>query len=137
MNTGKTLLALLTGAAAGAVLGVLFAPDKGSETRRRLMGYAGDLADSASDILDEGLSRFKSSTSPGGGIPLRITGSWNEIKGRLKQQFSILTDIDLNYIEGKEEELLGRLQSKLGKTRDEIVNIINSIARPSQARAGY
>ena len=51
---------------------------------------------------------------------LTIKGTWNEVKGKLKQKYSELTDDDLAFTEGKEDELLGRLQSKLGKTKDEI-----------------
>jgi len=49
-----------------------------------------------------------------------MKGQWNEIKGKLKQKYADLTDDDLLYVEGKEEELLGKLQQKLGKTRAEI-----------------
>jgi uncharacterized protein YjbJ (UPF0337 family) len=49
-----------------------------------------------------------------------IEGNWNVIKGKLKQKYSNLTDDDLTFAEGKEEELYGRLQKKLGKTKDEI-----------------
>jgi uncharacterized protein YjbJ (UPF0337 family) len=45
---------------------------------------------------------------------LQIKGSWNELKGKLKQQYGNLTDDDLVFSEGKEDELLGRLQKKLG-----------------------
>jgi uncharacterized protein YjbJ (UPF0337 family) len=121
MSTGKTLLALCTGLAAGAALGILFAPDKGSETRRKLMGAANDLSGNALDKVNEGLDKFKSTLIS----PLRIKGNWNEIKGVLKKQFSTLTDSDLTYISGKEDELIGRLQSKLGKTKDDIIEIIN------------
>ncbi|HRN38555.1 MAG TPA: CsbD family protein [Flavobacteriales bacterium] len=54
----------------------------------------------------------------------RIQGNWNELKGQLKQQFTQLTDQDLNYVEGKEEELYGRLQQKLGKTKDQVRELI-------------
>jgi uncharacterized protein YjbJ (UPF0337 family) len=50
----------------------------------------------------------------------RLKGQWNEIKGKLKQKYADLTDDDLLYVEGKEDELLGKLQQKLGKTREEI-----------------
>jgi uncharacterized protein YjbJ (UPF0337 family) len=53
----------------------------------------------------------------------QINGDWKEISGKLKQQYAILTDNDLLFIKGKEEELIGRLQSKLGKTKEEIRNI--------------
>ncbi|MCH2449889.1 MAG: CsbD family protein [Gracilimonas sp.] len=51
---------------------------------------------------------------------LTLKGTWNETKGKLKQKYSELTDDDLKFTEGKEDELLGRLQKKLGKTKDEI-----------------
>jgi uncharacterized protein YjbJ (UPF0337 family) len=51
---------------------------------------------------------------------LEIKGNWNEIKGQLKQKFADLTDDDLTFAEGKEDELLGRLQKRLGKSEEEI-----------------
>lgn len=52
---------------------------------------------------------------------LVIKGNWNHVKGRIKQKYGQLTDDDLAYAEGKEEELVGRLQKKLGKTREDIL----------------
>ena len=51
---------------------------------------------------------------------LRIKGNWNELKGRAKQEWANLTDDDLLYVEGKEDELLGRIQNRTGKTKDEV-----------------
>jgi uncharacterized protein YjbJ (UPF0337 family) len=51
---------------------------------------------------------------------LQIKGNWNEMKGKLKQKFADLTDDDLTFVEGKEDEMLGRLQQRLGKTEEEI-----------------
>ena len=51
---------------------------------------------------------------------LQLKGSWNEIKGKLKQKYGQLTDDDLMFADGKEDELLGRLQKRLGRTKDEI-----------------
>ena len=51
---------------------------------------------------------------------LQIKGSWNELKGKLKQKYGQLTDNDLAFGEGKEDELLGRLQKKLGKSKEEL-----------------
>jgi len=51
---------------------------------------------------------------------LQMKGNWNVIKGRLKQKFADLTDNDLRYEEGQEDELLGRLQQRTGKTKQEI-----------------
>jgi len=56
---------------------------------------------------------------------LIIKGNWNETAGKLKQQFANLTDDDLLLVEGKEEEFLGRLQKKLGKTKAEVKEIIS------------
>ena len=58
----------------------------------------------------------------------KIKGNWNELKGKLKQEYADLTDNDLLYVEGKEDELHGRLQKSLGKTKDEVNSIIE---RPS------
>lgn len=58
---------------------------------------------------------------------LNSKGIWNEQKGKLKQKFAILTDNDLLLEEGKNDELLGRLQAKLGKTKEEIQNIIANL----------
>jgi uncharacterized protein YjbJ (UPF0337 family) len=51
---------------------------------------------------------------------LNLKGSWNEVKGKLKQKYSQLTDDDLMFAEGKEDELLGRLQQKLGRTKEDL-----------------
>lgn len=56
-----------------------------------------------------------------------IKGNWNEQKGKLKQKFAILTDDDLLLVEGKKEEMLGKLQIKLGKTKEELHKIIEGL----------
>jgi uncharacterized protein YjbJ (UPF0337 family) len=56
-----------------------------------------------------------------------LKGSWNETKGKLKQKFAILTDSDVLFIEGKQDEMLGRLQTKLGKSREEIKKILSEL----------
>lgn len=58
---------------------------------------------------------------------LKFDGSWNRVKGKLKEQYGELTDDDLKYSEGKEDQLLGRLQQKLGKSKDEVRKIISEI----------
>jgi uncharacterized protein YjbJ (UPF0337 family) len=54
-----------------------------------------------------------------------IKGSWEQLKGKLKQQYADLTDDDLLYEEGKEQEMWGRLQKKLGKTEKEIRSLMD------------
>ncbi|HSI11439.1 MAG TPA: CsbD family protein [Chthoniobacter sp.] len=51
---------------------------------------------------------------------LNLKGNWNEIKGKLKQKYGQLTDDDLIFAEGKEDELLGRLQQRLGKSKEDV-----------------
>ncbi|MEO9887600.1 MAG: CsbD family protein [Balneola sp.] len=58
---------------------------------------------------------------------LTIEGNWNQVKGKLKQKYSDLTDDDLKFQEGKEDELYGRLQEKLGKSKDEVKQMIASL----------
>ncbi|MDI5897544.1 CsbD family protein [Flavobacterium sp. LB2P84] len=58
---------------------------------------------------------------------IELKGNWEEQKGKLKQKFAALTDNDLLFTEGKKEEMMGKLQIKLGKTKEEILKIIESI----------
>lgn len=58
---------------------------------------------------------------------LELKGRWNELKGKAKQAHADLTDDDLEYEEGKDDELLGRIQTRLGKTKDEVVEWIRSL----------
>ena len=53
-------------------------------------------------------------------MKLQMKGTWNEVKGKLKQKYGQLTDDDLMFADGKEDELLGRLEKRLGRTRDEL-----------------
>ena len=56
-----------------------------------------------------------------------LKGTWNEQKGKLKQKFATLTDNDLLFSEGKKDEMLGRLQIKLGKSKEELFKIITEL----------
>lgn len=58
---------------------------------------------------------------------LRIKGNWNEMKGKIKKHWGTLTDDDLTFQEGREDELLGRIQKRTGRTREEIVRYINNL----------
>jgi uncharacterized protein YjbJ (UPF0337 family) len=58
---------------------------------------------------------------------LNVKGNWNETAGKLKQKFANLTDDDLLFKEGKEEELLGKLQQKLGKTKEQVRDLIEKL----------
>lgn len=56
-----------------------------------------------------------------------VKGNWNELKGKLKQKYGELTDDDLMFAEGKEDELYGRLQKKLGKTKEQLRDEIEKL----------
>ena len=58
---------------------------------------------------------------------LDLKGNWNQLKGKVKQAYGDLTDDDLTHEEGKDDELLGKLQTKTGKTRDEVVSWLESL----------
>lgn len=57
----------------------------------------------------------------------RLKGNWNEIKGKMKQEYAELTDDDLAYQEGQEDELLGKIQKKIGKSKQEVKEWIDSL----------
>ena len=56
-----------------------------------------------------------------------LLGNWNQTKGKLKQKYAMLTDSDLLLVEGKQDEMLGRLQVKLGKTKNQLHKIIEGL----------
>jgi uncharacterized protein YjbJ (UPF0337 family) len=56
-----------------------------------------------------------------------LKGNWHEQKGKLKQKFETLTDDDLTFTEGKKEEMMGKLQKKLGKTKEELHTLLESL----------
>jgi uncharacterized protein YjbJ (UPF0337 family) len=58
---------------------------------------------------------------------LKLKGSWNEVKGKIKQEYGDLTEDDLIYEEGKDDELLGRIQQKIGKSKQDVKKWIESL----------
>ena len=56
-----------------------------------------------------------------------LKGNWEEQKGKLKQKFATLTDDDLLFAEGKKDEMLGKLQIKLGKSKEELHKVISEL----------
>ena len=58
---------------------------------------------------------------------LKMKGDWNQTKGKIKQAYGDLTNDDLKYEEGKDDELVGRLQKKIGKTKDEVIKWIENL----------
>ncbi|MFD2786078.1 CsbD family protein [Hymenobacter rubripertinctus] len=137
-NSGKILLAALAGAGAGIIAGMLMAPDKGKATRDKIGSvatkYSGQVGEQLSKYGEELDSKFKGYIEKledmgltGSGVGLKIKGDWDMAKGKLKQQYAQLTDEDLQYAEGQSDELVGRLQNKLGKAKSEIVKMLNDL----------
>jgi uncharacterized protein YjbJ (UPF0337 family) len=62
-----------------------------------------------------------------GSLADKLKGNWSQVKGKIKQEYGELTDDDLTYTEGKEDEMLGRIQERTGKSKQEIKNFINRI----------
>ena len=56
-----------------------------------------------------------------------VKGNWEEQKGKLKQKFAKLTDNDLLFVEGKKDEMMGKLQIKLGKSKEELLKLIENL----------
>jgi uncharacterized protein YjbJ (UPF0337 family) len=61
---------------------------------------------------------------------ISLKGNWNVIKGKLKQTYGQLTDDDLTYVDGQEDELVGRIQKRVGATSAEIKNLLDKFNRP-------
>ncbi len=57
----------------------------------------------------------------------KLKGNWNILKGKIQQEYAILTEDDLAYEEGKEDELLGKIQQKIGKTKEEVKDWIDGL----------
>lgn len=60
---------------------------------------------------------------------LNLKGNWNVVKGKLKQAYGDLTDDDLTYVEGREDELVGRIQKRVGSTASDIRHLLEKYSR--------
>jgi len=80
-DNGKVLGALVLGAAAGAVLGLLFAPSKGSELRQKISDNAGDLIDELTDKIGEGKEMLA-------GLKEKAMSKADELKGKAEDELS-------------------------------------------------
>ncbi|MFD2248231.1 CsbD family protein [Pontibacter ruber] len=126
-DKGKILLATLAGIGAGIVAGVLLAPDNGRTTRGSVKRSMYKVGDDLQRTIKNWMDSLENRNVTGPGSSLVMRGSWDDVKGQLKKNYGDLTDDDLMYVEGQEDELLGRLQRKLGKTKDDIVRLISNL----------
>ena len=94
--------------------------------RRAVGGYYLDLTQSIlhnRQLGDVGITAAGIQTTM---TKLEIKGDWNIIKGKLKQRWAKLTDDDLQFVEGKQEELIGRIQKRTGETREAVEKAMKS-----------
>jgi uncharacterized protein YjbJ (UPF0337 family) len=101
-KTGKVLFTAFAGAGLGALVGALLYSERGIERRRKFRNLR----------LNH---------------RLHLRADWSQLKGKLQQVYTQLTDEDLAYTEGKGHELVGRLQAKLGKRKHQIVKMLNAL----------
>jgi len=90
-------------------------------------GVAGFLNNIGCILFINHLKRSSMKNANNSSTELKIKGNWNEVKGKIKQKWANLTDDDLMYEKGKEDELLGRIQKKTGKTKEEVKSWIDSL----------
>jgi uncharacterized protein YjbJ (UPF0337 family) len=60
-------------------------------------------------------------------MDMQLKGNWNTVKGKLKEKYGQLTDDDLMLVEGKEDQLIGKLQKALGKSKDEVNDLLKRL----------
>jgi len=143
-NSGISIGSVLLGVALGAIGGLLLAPKRGEEFQKdiaegwdKFTGKAQEWSGEAGEQINQAASTVRDRVSNAASDlkqkvnqsfeDLDLSGNWNTIKGKVKQAYSHLTDEDLTYVQGKGEELLGRLQQKTGKGRDELVKWLNTL----------
>jgi uncharacterized protein YjbJ (UPF0337 family) len=126
-KSGKIILAGLAGLSAGIIAGLLMAPESGKDTISSLKNKALDYGDQLDQAVRKLARQLEGNNVTDTGSSLKMQGTWDEVKGRLKTRFSALTDDDLAYIEGQEDHFLGNLEFKLGKGKKELRQIIEEI----------
>lgn len=126
-GNNKIWIAALAGASAGVIAGLLMAPESGKDTIGGLKRSAMRLGDQLDETFRIAMDKLEGMGLTRAGDSLQVQGNWDVVKGKMKSQYGDLTDQDLAYVEGKEDELLGNLGIKLGKSKQELVRWINSL----------
>ena len=126
-SSNKMWIAALAGASAGVIAGLLMAPESGKGTIDNLKRSALRLGDQLDTTFRVAMDKMEGMGLTRPGDSLQVQGNWDTVKGKMKSQYGDLTDQDLAYIEGQEDQLLGNLQTKLGKTKKELIGWINGL----------
>ena len=130
-NSGKILIATLAGIGAGIAAGVLLSPKNGQGNRedlKRTLNKAGDDLNRTIRNWTESI-KAKAGRSGAEDDQLVMHGSWEDVKRQLRQNYNELTEEDLSYQQGGENELLNRLQARLNKTKDEVLRLLSELKR--------
>ncbi len=126
-KSGKVILAAVAGLSAGIIAGLLMAPESGKDTMSALKIKALDYGDQLDEAVRNLMRKLERENVTNTGSSLKMQGTWDEVKGRLKTRYGDLTDEDLAYVEGEEDRFLGNLEFKLGKGKKELRQIIEEI----------
>jgi gas vesicle protein len=131
-DSGKILMATFAGIGAGIAAGILLSPKNGEQNReelKRSLAKAGDELNTTLKSWTEGVkAKVNEMTSTSKqDEQLVMHGSWEDVKRQLSANYAELTEEDLDYNHGGENELLGRLQTRLNKTKDEVVKLLSDL----------
>lgn len=128
-NSAKVLGMVLAGAATGAAVGLLLAPDKGSETREKLYKKSNEVADDLEKRLEEINKGIKNqiNNSREELTKMMEDGNWYQMRGKVKKTLSTLTGNNMLFAKGKKDEMLSKLSSKVGKSKEELEDILNEL----------
>ncbi|WP_439880177.1 YtxH domain-containing protein [Pontibacter sp. MBLB2868] len=130
-DNSKILMATLAGIGAGVVAGIMLAPENGKATRESVMRSLYKASDELNTSMKSWTDNLKTKLSQGGASEeddqLVMHGSWEDVKGQLRQNYEELTEEDLSYQQGSEHELLDRIQRRLGKTKDEVIRLLSEL----------
>ena len=127
-GSNKIWMAALAGASAGVIAGLLMAPESGKSTIDSLKKSALRLGDQIDETFRVAMNKMENMGLTRAGDSLQVQGNWDQVKGKMKAQYGALTDQDLAYLEGQEDKFLGNLETKLGKSKRELIRWINSLA---------
>jgi gas vesicle protein len=126
-NNGKVFLGIITAAAAGAVIGLLFAPEEGNKTREKMRKGVNDLADELLDAIQKGKEKA-------GGLAEEARNKAYELRGKAESKWSDIKDDASNLADdarNKAYEAKGKAESKWEDTKDEA----ETLKRKAQSNA--
>ena len=131
-DSGKILMATFAGIGAGIAAGILLAPKNGQQNREELKRSLTKAGDDLNATLKNWTAGVKAKVSEMTAAPkhddqLVMHGSWEDVKRQLSANYAELTEDDLAYNKGSEHELLGRLQARLNKTKDEVLKLLSDL----------